>query len=163
MVSEIGVFTYIIKLNSSGKLLEFLFNNYVNQCKKIYLENVYNDKLKRLLERGLTAIYSNTNGQKIARHTYVFLDNVLTGAQNKEGRQIFVLEKYAEALKALVFLGTEPTKSTVSKNLTRNALTTTDLYLFPVDMKQLTICILPRQRNTRNGSCRDDPSVSSYT
>ncbi|WP_342426796.1 hypothetical protein [Paenibacillus sp. FSL L8-0158] len=79
---------------------------------------------KCLLEKGFPAIYSNTNGQEIARHTYLFLDNVLSGAQNKECRQLFVLEKYAEALKALVFLGTEPTKSTVSKNLTRNALTT---------------------------------------
>ncbi|WDM22897.1 hypothetical protein [Paenibacillus polymyxa] len=102
-----------------------------------------NDKLKRLLEKGFTAIYSNTNGQEIARHTYVFLDNVLSGAQNKECRQLFVLEKYDEALKAHVSLGTEPTQCTVSKNLTRNALMTTDVYLCPVDMKQLTICILP--------------------
>ncbi|MGG1615612.1 hypothetical protein ACIFQM_02220 [Paenibacillus sp. NRS-1782] len=102
-----------------------------------------NDKLKRLLEKGFTAIYSNTNGQEIARHTYLFLDNVLSGAQNKECRQLFVLGKYAEALKAHVSLGTEPTQCTVSKNLTRNALMTTDVYLFPIDMKQLTICILP--------------------
>lgn len=31
----------------------------------------------------------------------------------------------------------------MSKNLTRNALATTDVYTFPVDMKNLTICIIP--------------------
>ncbi|XOS90969.1 hypothetical protein ACLMAB_19710 [Brevibacillus laterosporus] len=39
--------------------------------------------------------------------------------------------------------GIEPKKCTISKNLTRNALTTTDVYLIPVDMKKLGICILP--------------------
>ncbi|APB74870.1 hypothetical protein PPYC2_07695 [Paenibacillus polymyxa] len=31
-----------------------------------------NDKLKRLLEKGFTAIYIKSNGQEIARYTYVF-------------------------------------------------------------------------------------------
>ncbi|MCF2719477.1 hypothetical protein LWE69_20795 [Paenibacillus sp. UKAQ_18] len=32
-----------------------------------------NDKLKRLLEKGFIVLYSNTNGQEVARHTYGFL------------------------------------------------------------------------------------------
>jgi hypothetical protein len=74
---------------------------------------------------------------------FVFIDNVLSGSQNKECRQIFVLEKYLEKLKEHISLGIEPGKCTISKNLTRNALTTTDVYLVPVDMKKLGICIIP--------------------
>lgn len=73
----------------------------------------------------------------------MFLDNVLSGSQNKECRQIFVYEDYYEKLKQYISLGVEPTKCTISKNLTRNALTTTDIYLVPVDMKKLGICIIP--------------------
>lgn len=74
---------------------------------------------------------------------FVFIDNVLSGSQNKECRQMFVLEKYLESLKEYVSIGIEPQKCTISKNLTRNALTTTDVYLIPVDMKKLGICIVP--------------------
>ena len=74
---------------------------------------------------------------------FVFIDNVLSGSQNKECRQMFVLEKYLEPLKEYVSIGIEPQKCTISKNLTRNALTTTDVYLIPVDMKKLGICIVP--------------------
>lgn len=56
---------------------------------------------------------------------------------------MFILEKYLAKLNEHVSLGKEPEKCTVSKNLTRNALTTTDVYLVPVDMKKLGICIIP--------------------
>jgi len=74
---------------------------------------------------------------------FVFLDNVLSGSQNKECRQIFVYKDYYEELKKYISLGIEPTKCTISKNLTRNALTTTDVYLVPVAMDKLGICIIP--------------------
>lgn len=93
------------------------------------------EKLQKLLTDGFYLKKSN-------RHM-VFLDNVLSGSQNKECRQIFVDEAYYEALKEHVSIGVEPTKCTISKNLTRNALTTTDVYLVPVDMQKLGICIIP--------------------
>ncbi len=93
-------------------------------------------KLEKLLKEGF---YTDTQPQ---RH-FVFLDNVLSGSQNKECRQIFVLEKYFEKLKEHISLGIESEKCTISKNLTRNALTTTDVYLAPADMKNLGICIIP--------------------
>lgn len=102
-----------------------------------------NEKLAKLLNEGFTANYYSETGKLLGTHKFVFLDNVLSGSQNKECRQFFVLEKYYEPLKRHVSLDTEPTKCTISKNLTRNALTTTDVYLFPVDMKKLTICIIP--------------------
>jgi hypothetical protein len=102
-----------------------------------------NGKLKNLLSEGYTANYYSGSGKLISTDKFVFLDNVLSGSQNKECRQIFVLDKYYEVLKHHVSIGTEPTKCTVSKNLTRNALTTTDVYLFPVEIKDLTICIIP--------------------
>ncbi|MDT8716993.1 hypothetical protein IAI10_10015 [Clostridium sp. 19966] len=95
-----------------------------------------NEKLQRLLNEGF---YINT---KPLGH-FVFLDNVLSGSQNKECRQIFVYEDYYEKLKEYISLGKEPFKCTISKNLTRNALTTTDVYLVPTDMKKLGICIIP--------------------
>ncbi|NHN34691.1 hypothetical protein [Paenibacillus agricola] len=102
-----------------------------------------NEKLAKLLNEGFIAKYYSESGKLTNTHKFVFLDNVLSGSQNKECRQLFVLDKYYEELKRHVSLGTEPTKCTVSKNLTRNALTTTDVYLFPVDMEKLTICIIP--------------------
>jgi hypothetical protein len=102
-----------------------------------------NEKLAKLLHEGFTANYRDSKGNVVSAQKFVFLDNVLSGSQNKECRQIFILDKYAEQLKRHVSLDTEPTKCTLSKNLTRNALTTTDVYLFPVDMKKLTICIIP--------------------
>lgn len=93
-------------------------------------------KLQRLLSEGF---YINTE----PLGHFVFLDNVLSGSQNKECRQIFVYEDYYEKLKEHISLGVEPKKCTVSKNLTRNALTTTDVYLIPTDMKKLGICIIP--------------------
>ncbi len=93
-------------------------------------------KLEKLLNEGF---YTDTEP---VGH-FVFIDNVLSGSQNKECRQIFVLEKYLEKLKEHISLGVEPEKCTVSKNLTRNALTTTDVYLVPADMKKLGICIIP--------------------
>jgi hypothetical protein len=92
--------------------------------------------LSKLLQDGF---YTNTEPES----HFVFIDNVLSGSQNKECRQMFVLEKYLKQLKEHVSLGKEPTKCTVSKNLTRNALTTTDIYLVPVDMTKLGICIIP--------------------
>lgn len=92
--------------------------------------------LEKLLRDGF---YTNTEPES----HFVFIDNVLSGSQNKECRQMFVLEKYLEQLKEYVSLGKEPKKCTVSKNLTRNALTTTDIYLVPVDMTKLGICIIP--------------------
>ena len=55
---------------------------------------------------------------------------------------MFVLEKYLESLKEYVSIGIEP-QNVPYQNLTRNALTTTDVYLIPVDMKKLGICIVP--------------------
>jgi hypothetical protein len=95
-----------------------------------------NEKLQRLLNEGF---YINTE----PLGHFVFLDNVLSGSQNKECRQIFVYEDHYEKLKEHISLGIEPGKCTISKNLTRNALTTTDVYLIPVDMKELGICIIP--------------------
>lgn len=92
--------------------------------------------LYKLLRDGF---YTNTEPES----HFVFIDNVLSGSQNKECRQMFVLEKYLEQLKEHVSLGKEPTKCTVSKNLTRNALTTTDIYIVPVDMAKLGVCIIP--------------------
>ena len=94
-----------------------------------------NKKLQKLLEEGFYLKGKKTH--------LVFLDNVLSGSQNKECRQIFIQKKYLEKLKKHISLGVEPKKCTVSKNLTRNALTTTDVYLVPVDMQQLGICIIP--------------------
>ncbi|SCW83429.1 hypothetical protein SAMN04487970_106124 [Paenibacillus tianmuensis] len=102
-----------------------------------------NEKLSKLLNEGFTANYHDSKGNNISVQKFVFLDNVLSSSQNKECRQIFIWDKYVDQLKRHISLGTEPTKCTVSKNLTRNALTTTDVYLFPVDMKELTICIIP--------------------
>ncbi len=93
-------------------------------------------KLEKLLKEGF---YTDTDP---VGH-FVFIDNVLSGSQNKECRQIFVLEKYLEKLKEHISLGIEPDKCTISKNLTRNALTTTDVYLVPADMKKFGICIIP--------------------
>ncbi len=93
-------------------------------------------KLEKLLKEGF---HTDTQPQ---RH-FVFLDNVLSGSQNKECRQMFILEEYYDDLKAHISLGIEPSKCTISKNLTRNALTTTDVHLVPVDMKNLGICIIP--------------------
>lgn len=93
-------------------------------------------KLEKLLNEGF---YTDTEP---AGH-FVFIDNVLSGSQNKECRQMFVLEKYLEKLKEHISLGVEPKKCTISKNLTRNALTTTDVYLISVEMKKLGICIIP--------------------
>ncbi|MCD2347406.1 RNA dependent RNA polymerase [Clostridium guangxiense] len=95
-----------------------------------------NEKLQRLLNEGF---YINTE----PLGHFVFLDNVLSGSQNKECRQIFIYEDYYEKLKEYISLGKEPAKCTISKNLTRNALTTTDVYLVPTDMKKLGICIIP--------------------
>lgn len=64
---------------------------------------------------------------------------MLSDSQNKECRQIFVYEDFYEKLKEYISLGVEPKKCTVSKNLTRDALTTTDVYLIPTDMKKLGI------------------------
>jgi ribosomal protein S15P/S13E len=95
-----------------------------------------NEKLEKLLKEGF---YLNTEPEV----HMVFLDNVLSGSQNKECRQIFIQEKPYENLKEHISLGIEPSKCTISKNLTRNALTTTDVHLVPVDMKSLGICIIP--------------------
>lgn len=94
------------------------------------------EALAKLLRDGF---YINTEPES----HFVFIDNVLSGSQNKGCRQMFVLEKYLEQLKEHISLGIEPTKCTVSKNLTRNALTTTDIYLVPIDMNKLGICIIP--------------------
>lgn len=102
-----------------------------------------NKKLAKLLNESFTANYRDSNGNLISTQKFVFLVNVLSSSQNKECRQIFVWDKYVDQLKRHISLGTEPTKCTISKNLTRNALTTTDVYLFPIDMKNLTICIIP--------------------
>lgn len=98
--------------------------------------NETNKKLEKLLKDGF---YMNTES---VGH-FVFLDNVLSGSQNKECRQIYVYQDYYEKLKEYISLSIEPEKCTVSKNLTRNALTTTDVYLIPVDIKELGICIIP--------------------
>lgn len=102
-----------------------------------------NDKLRNILTNGFSANYLDSNGKIISVQKFVFLDNVLSGSQNKECRQIFIWDKYVDELKIHISIGTEPTKCTVSKNLTRNALATTDVYLFPIDMAKLTICIIP--------------------
>lgn len=94
-----------------------------------------NAKLQKLLKEGF---YLKGTDKHM-----VFLNNVLSGSQNKECRQIFVDETYYEKLKEYVSIGVEPSKCTISKNLTRNALTTTDVYLVPVDMQKLGICIVP--------------------
>ncbi len=99
-----------------------------------------NKKTSKLLEKLLKDGFYLTDKNK---NHFVFLDNVLSGSQNKECRQIYVLEKYYKKLKEYVSLGIEPTKCTVSKNLTRNALMTTDVYLVPIKMKKLGICIIP--------------------
>ena len=87
-----------------------------------------NEKLQKLLNDGFYL--------KGREKHMVFLDNVLSGSQNKECRQLFVDEEY-------VAIGVEPSQCTISKNFTRNALTTTDVYLVPVDMQKLGICIIP--------------------
>lgn len=102
-----------------------------------------NDKLRNILTNGFSANYLDPDGNIISVQKFVFLDNVLSGSQNKECRQIFIWDRYGDELKRHISIGTEPTKCTVSKNLTRNALVTTDVYLFPVDMAKLTICIIP--------------------
>ena len=61
-----------------------------------------NQKLGKLLNEGFYLENKNIH--------FVFLDNVLSGSQNKECRQIFVQEKYYAALKKHLSLGTEPTK-----------------------------------------------------
>lgn len=95
-----------------------------------------NEKLKKLLEKGF---YLN---RQQGGH-FVFLDNVLSGSQNKECRQIFVWDKFYDRLKEHISLGIEPSNCTISRNLTRNALTTTDVHIVPIDMKKLGICIIP--------------------
>ncbi|MCP3776708.1 hypothetical protein NLX71_26065 [Paenibacillus sp. MZ04-78.2] len=87
-----------------------------------------NEKLSKLLNEGFTANYHDSKGNIVSVQKFVFLDNVLSSSQNKECRQIFIWDKYVDQLKRHISLGTEPTKCTVSKNLTRNALTTTDLF-----------------------------------
>ena len=94
-----------------------------------------NEKLQKLLNDGF---YLKGRDKHM-----VFLDNVLSGSQNKECRQLFVDEDYYQKLKEYVAIGVEPSQCTISKNLTRNALTTTDVYLVPVDMQKLGICIIP--------------------
>jgi len=95
-----------------------------------------NEKLKILLEKGF---YLSRQEEE----HFVFLDNVLSGSQNKECRQIFIWDKFYDSLKEHVSLGIEPTNCTISKNLTRNALSTTDVHVVSVDMKSLGICIIP--------------------
>ncbi|AJA48519.1 hypothetical protein CPAST_c24490 [Clostridium pasteurianum DSM 525 = ATCC 6013] len=153
-------------VNTSETLMLYILNEKIKKCKYDYKKEYKKDengneirvkkniapiitvetgrsrneeqtaKLKKLLENGF---YINTD----PLGHFVFLDNVLSGSQNKECRQIFVYEDYYEKLKEYISLGAEPNKCTVSKNLTRNALTTTDVYLVPVHIKEVGICIIP--------------------
>lgn len=81
-----------------------------------------NNKLKNILTDGFSANYLDSNGNIISVQKFVFLDNVLSGSQNKECRQIFIWDKYVDELKSHISIGTEPIKCTVSKNLTRNIM-----------------------------------------
>ncbi|MEC1788619.1 hypothetical protein [Schinkia azotoformans] len=101
-------------------------------------------KLKILLNDGFSAQFVDSNGMHTHTNTYKFIDNVLSGSQNKECRQLFVLDTYLDKLKEHTSLNIEPSVCTISKNLTRNALMTTDVYVMPIeDIKKLGICIIP--------------------
>lgn len=101
-------------------------------------------KLERLLKEGFVAQFIDSKGTHTHTNTYKFIDNVLSGSQNKECRQLFVIDTFLDKLKEHISLNIEPSNCTISKNLTRNALTTTDVYVMPIeDIKKLGICIIP--------------------